>query len=127
MQLDIPFYEGPEDALKAAVQALGGAKKIGPMLWPDKSADTAGRQLLDCLNPSRSEKLDLSQTMMIFRLARDAGCFAPFQWFALEIGFEAKPATKAEEENRITTVIERATATLSNALRMLDRMQNSQA
>ncbi|WP_186211140.1 hypothetical protein [Burkholderia gladioli] len=126
MQLDIPFYEGPEDALKAAVQALGGAKKIGPMLWPDKSTDTAARLLLDCLNPARSEKLDLSQTMMVFRLARDAGYFAPFQWFALEIGFEAKPANKAEEENRITTVIERATLTLSNALRMLDRMQGPQ-
>ncbi|CAM8765616.1 hypothetical protein [Burkholderia pseudomallei] len=77
MQLDIPFYEGPEDALKAAVQAMGGAKKIGPLLWPDKSIDTAARLLLDCLNAGRSEKLDLSQTMMIFRMARDAGCYSP--------------------------------------------------
>ncbi|CAM8785124.1 hypothetical protein NCI_04906 [Burkholderia pseudomallei] len=124
MQLDIPFYEGPEDALKAAVQAMGGAKKIGPLLWPDKSIDTAARLLLDCLNAGRSEKLDLSQTMMIFRMARDAGCYSPFVWFANEVGFDAKAATKAEEIDRVTTVIEQATTTLAGALKTLERLKS---
>ena len=36
MQADLPFYDCPEDALRAAVQALGGAKQVGARLWPDK-------------------------------------------------------------------------------------------
>lgn len=57
MQTELPFYECPEDALRAAMQALGGAKQVGARLLPDKTPDGAGRLLLDCLNPARSEKL----------------------------------------------------------------------
>lgn len=124
MQLDIPFYEGPEDALRAAVQALGGAKKVGHALWPDKSVDSAARLLLDCLNPSRAEKLDCSQQLLIFKLAKDAGFHAPFAWFANEIGYDVKPITKAEEMDRLTTVVEQASTTLANALKSLERIQN---
>lgn len=127
MQLDIPFYEGPEDALRAGVQALGGAKKVGPMLWPDKSVDNAGRLLLDCLNPSRAEKLDFSQTLLVFKLAKDAGFHAPFAWFANEVGYDVKPITKAEEVDRLTTVVEQASNTLANAIKSLERIQNGTA
>lgn len=125
MQLDIPFYEGPEDALRAAVQALGGAKKVGPMLWPDKSVDNAGRLLLDCLNPSRAEKLDFGQTMLIFKMAKEAGVHSAFAWFAGEIGYDVKPVTKAEEVDRLTTMVEQASTTLANALKSLERIQGS--
>lgn len=125
MQLDMPFFEGPEDALRAAVQTLGGAKTVGHVIWPDKSIDTAARLLLDCLNPARCEKLDFSQTMMIFKMARDAGVHAPFSWFANEIGYDAKPITKAQEVDRVTTVIEQASTQLANALKTLERLQGA--
>jgi hypothetical protein len=124
MQLDMPFYEGIEDALKTAVQALGGAKEVGKALWPDKSADNAGRFLLDCLNTERPAKLDYSQLIWIFRAARDKGEHAPFLWFANEVGYEAKPITKAEEVDRLTTVVEQASTTLASALKSLERIQN---
>ena len=41
MQTEMPFFEGPEDALREAVRAIGGPKKVGPMLWPDKTPDAA--------------------------------------------------------------------------------------
>jgi hypothetical protein len=126
MQAEMPFYESAEDALKAAVQALGGAKKIGALIWPDKGIDNASRYLLDCLNPSRAEKLDISQTMLIFKMARDEGYNAPFIWFALEIGYDAKAISRAEEVDRLTSVIESSTKTLSNALSLLDRIKNTQ-
>lgn len=124
MQADLPFYEGPEDALRAAVQTLGGAKKVGAMLWPDKGVDNASRLLLDCINPSRAEKLEMSQIMRIFSLAKDAGCHGPFTWFAGEIGYDTKPITKAEEVDRLTTVVEQSTKTLAAALSALERIQN---
>jgi len=125
MQVELPFYEGPEDALRAAVQALGGSKKVGSMLWPDKSVDTASRLLLDCINPGRAEKLEATQIMRVFALAKEVGCHGPFAWFAGEVGYDVKPITKAEEVDRLTTVVEQSTKTLAAALTALERIQTS--
>lgn len=125
MQTEMPFYEGPEDALRAAVQALGGAKKVGSMLWPDKGVDNSARLLLDCINPGRAEKLEITQIMRIFSLAKDAGCNGPFAWFAAEIGYDIKPITRAEEVDRLTTVVEQSSKTLAAALSALERIQSS--
>ncbi len=65
MQAEMPFFDSPEDAIRNAVQQLGGAKQVGPLLWPDKSVDAASRLLLDCLNQSRAEKLEISQVLHI--------------------------------------------------------------
>lgn len=127
MQGELPFFESPEDALRAAVQALGGAKKVGAMLWPDKTIDNAGRQLLDCLNASRAEKLELSQIMRVLSWAKDAGFHAPFAWLAGEVGYEARPITKAEEVDRLTQVVEQSSKTLAAAVAALERMQRVRA
>lgn len=125
MQSELPFFEGSEDALRAAVQALGGSKKVGSMLWPDKGVDAASRHLLDCINPGRAEKLDINQVMMIFRLAKEAGCHAPFSWFAGEIGYDCNPVSRADEIDRVTTVVEQSSKTLSKALETLERLQTA--
>ncbi|GLR26530.1 hypothetical protein [Limnobacter litoralis] len=123
MQIEMPFFECPEDALKSAVQALGGAKAVGQMIWPDKSVDAAARLLLDCLNPSRAEKLDVSQVILVFTRARAAGHHTPFLWFAQEVGYEAKPVTKEEEVDRLTFVIENSTKQLEAALGHLAKLR----
>ena len=127
MQSELPFFECAEDALRAAVQALGGAKTVGLMLWPDKPADHAGRLLLDCLNHTRAEKLDVSQVMRLLALAREAGHHAPMAWICAEIGYEAKPVTRAQEVDRLTDTIEQSTKTLAHALATLERMQRARA
>lgn len=123
MQTELPFYESPEDALRAAVQLLGGAKQVGARLWPDKTPDAAGRLLLDCLNPGRAEKLDVGQVMFVLRMARDAGHHAAMLWICGELGYEAKPVTRAEEADRLATVIEHSSKTLATAMAALERMQ----
>lgn len=123
MQAELPFFETPEDAVRAAVQALGGSKKVGTLLWNDKGIDNASRLLLDCINPGRAEKLEMSQVMLILRLAKDAGCHAPFTWMAAEIGYDVKPITRGEEVDRLTTVVEQSTKTLAQALAALERIQ----
>lgn len=123
MQADLPFYEGPEDALRAAMQALGGAKVVGPMIWPDKTVIVAAQRLLDCTNAARNEKLEISQIMLILRKARDAGFHAPFYWFCGELGYDAKPITKADEVDRLAVVVEQSSKTLSAAVAALERIQ----
>jgi hypothetical protein len=128
MQADLPFYDGPEEALKAAVQHLGGPKVVGAMLWPDKSPDSARTRLLDCLNPSRAERLDMSEAMFILRKSKEKGFHTAFAWFAGEVGYETpRPLTSAGEEDRLTTVIDNATRTLAAALPMLERMQRARS
>lgn len=126
MQAEMPFYESPEDAVRAAVQALGGAKKVASLLWVDKGIDAASRLLQDCLNPSRSEKLELSQIMFILSMAKEIGCHSPFAWLAGEVGYEAKPITKAAEVDRLTTVIEQTSQVLAQAMSTLERIQRTQ-
>lgn len=123
MQIPMPFFEGPEDALRAAVQVLGGAKQVGAAIWPDKTPDAAGRLVQDCLNPARAEKFDVTQVMFIFKKAKEAGQHGPFAWFAGELGYDARPVTRAEEVDRLTTVVEQASKTLAQAVAQLDRIQ----
>ena len=98
MQTELPFYECPEEALKAAVAALGGAKIVGAKVFPDKTPDRAAQVLLDCLNPGRSEKLELGQVMMILRMARDAGVHTGMEYIAQRLSYAPpEPIEPADE------------------------------
>lgn len=123
MQIDMPFFDSPEDALKAVIQQLGGIKKVGLLLFPDKSVDAAARYLLDCVNHTRQEKLALTQIMMLLRLAHQAGYHTAYAWLSAECGYEIKPITKIEEVDRVTSVVEQSTKTLISALAVLERLQ----
>lgn len=125
MQIDMPFFDSPEDALKAVIQQLGGIKKVGPLLFPDKSVDAAARYLLDCVNHDRQEKLALTQIMMLLRLAHEAGYHSAYAWLSMEVGYDVKPITRAEEVDRLTVVVEQSTKTLASALATLERLQRA--
>jgi hypothetical protein len=128
MQAEMPFFESAEQALDSAVQHLGGAKVVGSKLWPSRSPDSARTRLLDCLNPSRAERLDMGEAMLILRMAKDKGFHAPMAWICGEVGYEApRPLTSAAEVDRLTTVIDQATRALSAALPQLQRLQDSRS
>ncbi len=123
MQSEMPFYESPEAALRACVEALGGAKKVGGQLFPDKTVDNARDYLLACLNEGRPEKLGYSQILFIFRSAKQAGFHSGFHYWSHEAEYESRPITKAEEVDRLTTVVEQSSKTLAAALSALERIQ----
>lgn len=125
MQDDLPIFESPEEALRAAVQHMGGAKVVGPLLWPDRAPDHAARLLLDCLNHDRAEKLAISQLMMIMRMARDRGYHAAMIYFANDCGYDAHPVTRAEEVDRATAAVEQASKALAAGLATLERLQRT--
>jgi hypothetical protein len=75
------------EALKTCVEALGGAKQVGPRLWPDKTLKSAQTLLLNALNENRPERLAPEQLLQIFRWARDAGCHAGMECMAQELGY----------------------------------------
>ena len=123
MQAEMPFFEGLEQALNSAIEHLGGAKAVGVKLWPAKIPDAARTRLLDSLNPSRPERLSPAEVVFILRLAREAGLHAAMQWLAAELGYEVKPITRAEEVDRVASVIEESSRTLAAAMATLERLQ----
>jgi hypothetical protein len=125
MQAEMPFYDIPEKALDACIQSLGGCKKVGRLLFPEKTIESASTYLSNCVDPHRNEKLSLSHTMMLFRLAKGIGFYSPFVWFSNECGYDARPIAKDEEVDRLTTVVEQASKTLSLAVASLERIQRS--
>ncbi|KZT13741.1 MAG: hypothetical protein V4843_02815 [Pseudomonadota bacterium] len=94
------LYEDELDAAKDAVKALGGAKKVGPLIWPDKAPETAARHLLDCLNGSRAERLSPSQLLLLMRLAREVGFHGLTAYLLREAGYAppvpVEPQTEAQ-------------------------------
>jgi hypothetical protein len=112
-------YETPEDALKAAVSALGGPKKVGVLLWPqlEDQPDKAGRKLADHLNDERAEKLSLEQVVFIFRKAKQVGFHDGMYAFNRMCGYSpSKPMDDAEELARKS----------AEAMALLEQLQRTQ-
>ena len=124
MQAEMPFFETAEDALKSCVQALGGAKKVAPELWQDKTIDNARDYLLACLNADRNEKLSYSQMMFIFKKAKQAGYHAGFLWFANHCGYDAQAIDPETQKDRATAAVASAVKALENATSILQGLHD---
>jgi len=96
MQMSL-VHESITDALREAINACGGNKKAGPVLYPDLPVDQAAGRIRDCLNPDRRELFSPDQVVLIARLARDVGNHAVMNYLAVELGY-LKPAPVEPED-----------------------------
>jgi hypothetical protein len=87
MQYEL-MHESFNDALREVVQALGGTKKVGEMLRPEKLVVEASRWVADCLNSDRREKFNPDQVLYLMREGRKAGCHAAMRFLAADCGYE---------------------------------------
>lgn len=92
------FHEDIYDAMRHAVKALGGAKRVAGKLWPDKPVEQANQLLLHCLNPDRHEKLDLYQIEWILREANKAGCHTAMARLSEDTHYESPKPINPEAE-----------------------------
>lgn len=92
------FYEDIFEALRTDVMALGGSKRVGAMLWPEKTVDKAAELLSNCLNRDRAEKLDLEQTLLIKRAAKEVGSYATLFFECDDAGFTRPHPIEPEDE-----------------------------
>lgn len=88
------FVDSFSDSIGNAINQLGGPKKVGLMLWPEKSAREAGNQLLNCLNPDHQQKLSLEQIDLIICEARKNSIHDIHKYMCDRYGYEFKPITK---------------------------------
>jgi len=118
------FHESFTDALTEVVKALGGHKTVGLALRPDKTADTAGRWLHDCLNLSRSEKLDPDQVLFILREGRKAQAHAAINYLLRESGYaDAQPIEPEDERAKLQRDFLQGVQHLSQLAARLDRVE----
>lgn len=128
MQLEMgEFFESINDALQATVTALGGFKKVGPMLRPELPIDQAAGWLRDCLNPGRREKLAPEQVMLILRQARGAGYHAAMNFMAFDAGYKAQPIDPQTQEDELRARFCDAVEGLTAIQAQMQRMQRMRA
>lgn len=104
---------------------MRGRKKLACEMWPDKPAREAHNLMDACLNPERRERFSPSQVLYIARRGREADCHALMNYLGAECGYEVKPVSKAEEVDRLTSVVESSSKTLAAALATLERLQRA--
>jgi hypothetical protein len=75
------------EALDFTVRALGGAKEIGPKLWPAKKPDRAEKDLLDCLNPNNARELSFDEIMLVGEWGREIGCHLVAAYVNFRLGY----------------------------------------
>ena len=122
LQLVIPeCFDSLEDALKAAVMALGGFKTVGKLLRPE--FDHAAEWLRKCVSDERRERLDPSQVLLLLREAKVQGFHSAFDYFASAAGYKAQPVNAAAEEMALELEIAGALKTLNARMARLEHMR----
>lgn len=117
------FYEDIFEVTRSAVQAAGGAKVVAAKLWPNKPVAEAQRELLDCLNRDRPQKLDLEEFTAILKLAKEAGFHAAKHWIDIEVGYQpTQPQDPKVERDRLAEELGRAVETFKSLQRAAERL-----
>ena len=117
------FYEDVFDVTRAAVQAAGGAKAVAKMLWPNTPISEGQRQLLDCLNRDRPQKLCIEEFLAVLRMAKEAGFHQAKHWIDAELGYQpTPPADPKIERDRLAEEFAHLTEAVKNAQRAMERL-----
>lgn len=96
------FHESIYDAMRDIVIGTGGMKAVGVDLWPSLSADKAGRDLADCLNPDNARTLDPVEMLWLLKRGRDAGIHTGMSFIARELAYaEPVPVDPETEKERL--------------------------
>jgi hypothetical protein len=115
------FHECLAEALRTAVMALGGFKKVGVTLWPELSAERAGRDLSDCLQPGATRKLSLEQIELIICRAREIQCHAPMAYLSDVADYE--PPTPIDPETQVLKEKRELAELLRGVMTRMDRLE----
>lgn len=96
--LDFFQYEDIREALRAAINALGGFKKVGCRLRPAMKPDQARAWLNNAIDPTRPEKLEIEDIVAILADARGIGFHGAMHQIDRDAGYEpAKPIEPVDE------------------------------
>jgi hypothetical protein len=108
------FVDTYEEAIRHTINALKGFKTVGVALWPDKTADAAGRRLADCLNADKPDRLNPSELAFIRRWARSEGVHVMATYELRAAGYaDPQPIEPEDERARLQREYVAAVRTLT--------------
>lgn len=90
-------YSDVFSALRGLVSACGGAKVVGPLIWPAKGAKAEG-WLDDCLNNDRAAKLCLEEFLQLLLIGREKGFHAAKHFIDDATHYERSSPVEPEDE-----------------------------
>lgn len=126
-QIPIPeCFDSLEDALKAAVMALGGFKKVGAqMRGPDFNGDAekAADWLRKCLSGDRREQLHPAHVLWLLREAKRAGFHAAMDYLAGTAEYKAQPVDAEQQVRDLQEQIVAGVQGLNKAVQQLAALQ----
>lgn len=118
------WHDSLEDAIRSAVDALGGPKKVGSILWPGRRIADAARLLSHCLDPDRPEKLTLGELQWLGAMAREAGCHTISTYLMRAWGYrDPEPIQPRDEAAELQRAFMASVQQQKDILRRLERLQ----
>jgi hypothetical protein len=96
----LALFQDMNDAITAAIHAIGGFKKVGATLRPELGGrpEAAAQWLRDCLNQEKRERLNPDQVLHLLRMAREANYHAAKHWIDGEVGYTAGAPLNPHDE-----------------------------
>lgn len=124
--MNLSLNAGPEEALEAAVWALGGWQRAAAEVWPAGDPITGGRKLRNALDPERREQLSPAEIEQLAIAAARAGCLDYLARLAKRCGCRPPERVPPEEvRDRALDAVMAAAVTLREALDELKRIEPS--
>lgn len=117
------WHDTPEDALRALIDALGGPKKVGLELYPDRSMVESQRLLMKWCDPDRVEKPTLSQLLFLLKRGRQTGCHVLIGLLSEQSGYAATPIEPVDE---MVELQKQFIKSVENQQKLLERIQRVQ-
>lgn len=122
MQLGFPeCYDSLNDALKAAIMALGGFKTVAGRMRPE--LDSSEDWLRHCLKGDRRERLTPEQAHWIMREARAIGFHGAMQYWSMAAGYEARPVDADKQKQALQETIAAGLERLNAQMAQLKQLQ----
>ncbi|MGH8258107.1 MAG: hypothetical protein ACREUG_00280 [Steroidobacteraceae bacterium] len=117
------MHEDVGELVRSLVAALGGAKVVGPRLFPQKSAGAAARYLLDCLNPNRDHDIGVEGFITLLKWGREAAIHFAMHWIADELHYSRPQTIEPEDQAaEILRRVDQARGELTTLLKQLERL-----
>lgn len=118
------FFESIHDAVGSVIVALGGKKKVAPLLWPHVSIGTAVTRLSHCLSEEFPEKLAPEEILFLARKGREVGCHAIVAYLSMECGYGPPvPIDPLDEGEQLRREIRDGLTRLNQQMARLERVE----
>ena len=121
------FHEDIFESIRTVVMAMGGSKKVGGLLWPEKAPAQAGELLNNCLNTTRQEKLDPEQVLFLIVHGQKIGCHSITEFIGNEAGYKLIAIEPEDEKAELQKLVIKASENFGDLVSRLEKLNKRES